>query len=90
MRKETMNKRLAIRTWLSVAALVLFVAYVATGSPDQTVVTPTTTENTAVFTGTFVDGMPLYRLPPIDVVEYRKADVALRPRHDSRSRAGAV
>ena len=90
MRKETMTRRLAIGTWLSVVALVLFVAYVPMGSTEKTQPTPTTTDNTAVFTGTFVDGMPLYRLPPIDVVGYRKADVALRARHDSRSRAGAV
>ena len=85
-----MSKRLALQTWLSVAALLVFVIYFATGSSDKTAAGAVSTENTAVFTGTYVDGMPLYRLPPIDVVEYRKSDVASRARQDARSRAGAV
>ena len=41
-----------------------------------------------IFTGEFVNGAPVYRLPPIDVVAHRHAELARMQREESAARAG--
>ena len=50
-------------------------------------VAPTGEERIAVFTGEFVNGAPVYRLPAITVVTRRPAEVAKTQRNDARPRA---
>jgi hypothetical protein len=40
-----------------------------------------------VFTGEFVNGVPVYRLPPITVVGYRESELARMPRKQDLARA---
>jgi hypothetical protein len=50
-------------------------------------------EAVAVFTGRYVDGLPVYRLPPVNVIASRKTEVAkigrdVRPSANSATRPG--
>jgi len=55
---------------------------------------PAPTSTTAVFTGEFINGVPVYRLPTINVVGRRPAEVAKTQRNDApargRSRANSA
>ena len=51
---------------------------VASASPES--------RGTGVFTGEFVNGVPVYRLPSINVVAHRPAEVAKAKREDSSGR----
>src|SRR5204862_7450452 len=55
---------------------------------------PAESQNVAVFTGKFADGMPVYRLPSMDVVGHRKVELAKAQREqqprDTQVRARAV
>ena len=48
---------------------------------------PPEARSTAVFTGEFVNGVPVYRLPSINVVAHRSAEVAKAKREDSTGRS---
>ena len=43
-------------------------------------------QDVGVFTGTFVNGMPLYRLPPISVVAHRNEELARIEREEQQER----
>ena len=52
--------------------------------------TPGETRSAATFTGEFVNGAPVYRLPAITVVGRRQADVAKTQRNDGLPRSSRV
>ena len=69
------------RSSMSLVACALMAIALSAAAVERTAGTPlakTTGEATptAVFTGEFVDGKPLYRLPPINVVAHRDAELA--------------
>jgi hypothetical protein len=43
-------------------------------------------QNVGVFTGTFANGMPLYRLPSISVIGHRKVELAKLKREEQTAR----
>ena len=43
-------------------------------------------QNVGVFTGKFVDGMPVYQLPPVNVVGHRKVELAKLKREEQLAR----
>jgi len=47
---------------------------------------PHAKQDVGVFTGTFVNGMPLYRLPPISVVAHRSVDLGRIEREEQQAR----
>jgi hypothetical protein len=47
-------------------------------------------QNVGVFTGTFANGMPLYRLPPISVIGHRKVELAKLKREEQMARSKQV
>jgi hypothetical protein len=72
------NARSMWRSSMSLVACALIAIALPAAAVEKTAGTPlakTTGEATpsAVFTGEFVDGKPLYRLPPINVVAHRNA-----------------
>ena len=48
--------------------------------------TSTESQNVGVFTGKFVDGMPVYQLPPVNVVGHRKVELAKLKREEQLAR----
>jgi hypothetical protein len=81
---------------LAIAVLVAVAAPVLACDKSATLVASTSgeTRSAATFTGEFVNGAPVYRLPAITVVGRRQADVAKTQRNDgvpgnSRLRASA-
>ena len=52
--------------------------------------TSTESQNVGVFTGKFVDGMPVYQLPPINVIGHRKVGLAKLPREEQSARSTQV
>jgi hypothetical protein len=47
---------------------------------------PHAKQDIGVFTGTFVNGMPLYRLPPINVVAHRSVELARIAQEEQQAR----
>jgi len=45
-------------------------------------------QSVAIFTGEFVNGMPVYRMPSITVVTRREAEIARTQRDDAHARPG--
>ncbi len=73
---------------LATAALVAVAAPVSACDKSATRVASTSAEtrSAASFTGEFVNGAPVYRLPAITVVGRRQADVAKTQRNDGSQR----
>ena len=61
-----------------------------TNVPLPTSKPPVEARNVGVFTGTFVNGMPVYRLPPVSVIAYRKVEVAKMEREEQQARVKQV
>ena len=65
----------------TLVTIVLIAAGMSAASADTTVPQPpsktsTESQNVGVFTGKFVDGMPVYQLPTLNVIGHRKAGLA--------------
>jgi len=61
---------LATATAVAIVVMALVSGCAGSGPFDEA---RRTTEYVGAFTGRFVDGLPLYRLPPIDVVGTRRS-----------------
>ena len=80
------------RQWLlaSAALLIAIAAPAAACEKPQgrwIAAAPIEERSVATFTGEFVNGAPVYRLPPITVVTRRSTDVAKTQRNDSQPHA---
>ncbi len=69
-----------IRASVSLLAIVLVAAGAAAAAAGTTTPPPTDktsgpTEIVGAFTGTFANGMPIYRFPPVSVVAHRKVEL---------------
>ena len=94
------TRRPRTSAWTAILAATVLVAFAAPGSACDKAATLTAaasgeTRGTAAFTGEFVNGAPVYRLPAITVVGRRPANVANTQRGDplrrnSRTRADAA
>ena len=94
------TRRPRTSAWTAILAATVLVAFAAPGSACDKAATLTAaasgeTRATAAFTGEFVNGAPVYRLPAITVVGRRPANVANTQRGDplrrnSRTRADAA
>ena len=84
---------------LLVRATLVTIVLIATGvsatAAETTVPQPpskssTESQNVGVFTGNFADGMPVYRLPPLNVIGHRKAEQAKLSREEQPARTKQV
>ncbi len=87
--------RLRVLRCAAVLAAAVLVAVAAPVSACDKSATPVAsasgeTRSAATFTGEFVNGAPVYRLPAITVVGRRQADVAKTQRNDGSPRAGRL
>jgi hypothetical protein len=57
-----------------------------TTPPQPAIKRSTEAQNVGVFTGTFANGMPLYRLRSISVIGYRKVELAKLKREEQMAR----
>jgi hypothetical protein len=67
------------------AALIVAAVTASAGksdAPERSAAASTRSPMVGVFTGEFVDGAPVYRLPPINVIGHREADVAKAQRDE--------
>ena len=76
---------------ITLATLVLIATGMSVTSAETTVPSPpskssTESQNVGVFTGKFVDGMPVYQLPPVNVVGHRKVELAKLKREEQLAR----
>jgi hypothetical protein len=79
---------------IRVSASLLVIVLIAIGTPAvaaETVPQPKDkasieTQSVGVFTGAFVNGMPVYRLPPVSVVAHRKVEEARMAREEREAR----
>ena len=71
-------------------AVAMHVMAAGTAAPQPTGTAPVQAPHVGVFTGKFVNGMPVYRLPPVDVIAYRKVELARMEREEQLARARQV
>lgn len=73
---------------LAIVAVTVAAPVAAAGATAAPAVNgaPHARQDVGVFTGTFVNGMPLYRLPPITVVAHRNEELARIEREEQRVR----
>jgi hypothetical protein len=75
-----------------VSASFLMIVLLAIGTPamaaEKTILQPKgpETPNVGTFTGTFTNGMPIYQLPPVNVIAHRKVEAAKVEREEREAR----
>jgi hypothetical protein len=79
----------------TLVAMVLIATGMSAAAAETTVPRPpsntsTEAQNVGLFTGKFVDGMPVYRLPPLNVIGHRKVGLAKLPREEQAARSKQV
>ena len=75
----------------ALVTIVLIATSVPAAAAETTVSQPpiktsTESQNVGVFTGKFVDGMPVYQLPPLNVIGHRKVELVKLPREEQSAR----
>jgi len=78
---------LAVAAWTVAGSLALAADF---GGPEAFRRTSAPVETAGVFTGAFVNGVPVYRLPSITVVAHRDAELAGEMRDTKRAPAHRV
>src|ERR1700692_1614405 len=82
-----------------VPAMFMAIVLIAAGAPVIAVETtaPQTqskksieSQHVGVFTGSFVDGMPVYQLPPVNVIGHRKVELTKAQREEQPPRSKQV
>jgi hypothetical protein len=78
------------RARLLVALMSPFVVALESSAADEPCKACARGEVIAVFTGQYVNGLPVYRLPPISVVASRRTQIAKAGRDTRPSASGAL
>ena len=92
--RKAAHERRQIPVGLSASLLAagLIASATPTSAAEATYTQTTSTayaqaQTAGVFTGRFVDGVPVYRLPPVVVVAIRKVELAKKEREEQSTRA---